>query len=519
MNTGAPQPKLDRMLDLVDAANDGVIDEAGVAELDALLRDDAELQQAYLDYSRFDGALAWEFGLAREPRVFAEVTEIVEPDAVPAERSIAGRIGFIGSIAAAVALLATAAAIYFVAIASGPVEPGPTVVVGVVTEGRDVVWRTDPIEDGGAAHAGRLAIDRGMVRITLSSGVDLTVLGPADVTLDSSMGAQLMSGRVYATVPPRAIGYTVNAPGVGVVDLGTRFGVDAQDDTTEVLVFDGAVNLHAGGSVTMYGAGRAAAVVAGRITGERSPNIDRFSYNVLAMPRYVKFDFDEKLSARIRPAEYGATGDEPDVTAWPPARMPQMVEGFVGGAIRLDGSDQQINTNLPGITGDAPRTVAAWVRVPADAKPEDAYAFVAWGGLNVKGSKWQIAWNKLAENGTVGALRCEVAGGFVIGSTDLRDGRWHHIAVVHEGGEAGSGAIALYVDGERETLTGSNDVPIDTHGPDRDGSPVVIGGFLNGNGSLRADLDELHLIKAALTDEQVRRLTETHELEDALFGK
>lgn len=510
--------QLRRVLDLADAAHDGSLDAAGAAELDALLRDDAELQAAYLDYNRFDGVLSWEFGLAKEPIAAPAIVEPAEASvAVKPERAIIGRIGFIGSIAAAIALLATAA-VYYGVVGSEPVAAEP-VAVGVVIEGRDVVWRTEPLAEGATAKTGRLAIDRGMVRITMDSGAELTLLGPADVTLRSSMRARLDAGRVYAEVPQRAVGYTVDAPGVGVVDLGTRFGIDAGEHTTRVHVFEGAVELHSGGAVKVYAADRAAAITGGRISGEMKPNADRFRYRAVTMPHYVKFDFDEKTSARLLAAEYGATGAEPVVTVWPQPRVPRMVDGFVGGAIRLDGEGQFIKTNLTGITGDAPRTVAMWVRVPVETKPAEAYAFVGWGAKAVTGGKWQIAWNKLAANGAVGALRCEVASGYVVGTTDLRDGRWHHIAVVYPGGEAGSGAIALYVDGQRETLTGSSDVPIDTHGPDRGGSPVLIGSFLNGDATLRADLDELHLIEAALTDEQVRRLTETHELEDAIFGQ
>ncbi len=54
----------------------------------------------------------------------------------------------------------------------------------------------------------------------------------------------------------------------------------------------------------------------------------------------------------------------------------------------------------------------------------------------------------------MGRLRVGVHGGKVIGTTDLRDGRWHHVAVVLDeasGWEFGKNVL-LFVNGEPEPL-------------------------------------------------------------------
>ncbi len=51
-------------------------------------------------------------------------------------------------------------------------------------------------------------------------------------------------GKLTADVPPAAQGFTIAAPGVSIVDLGTRFGVTAHGQATQVHVLQGSVELH-----------------------------------------------------------------------------------------------------------------------------------------------------------------------------------------------------------------------------------------------------------------------------------
>ena len=42
----------------------------------------------------------------------------------------------------------------------------------------------------------------------------------------------------------------------------------------------------------------------------------------------------------------------------------------------------------------------------------------------------QTSWNRDPAQGALGALRTETEQGYLVGTTPLRDGRWHHVAVV-----------------------------------------------------------------------------------------
>ncbi len=52
-------------------------------------------------------------------------------------------------------------------------------------------------------------------------------------------------GKLRATVPPQAVGFTIGSPNLDVVDLGTEFGLQVEaEGKTEVHVFKGKVELH-----------------------------------------------------------------------------------------------------------------------------------------------------------------------------------------------------------------------------------------------------------------------------------
>jgi hypothetical protein len=73
--------------------------------------------------------------------------------------------------------------------------------------------------------------------------VKLVIEGPADWTIDGDNNATLKRGKLVATVPKQAVGFTVVTPTARLVDLGTEFGVRVSDGgSTELLVLRGAVD-------------------------------------------------------------------------------------------------------------------------------------------------------------------------------------------------------------------------------------------------------------------------------------
>jgi hypothetical protein len=103
----------------------------------------------------------------------------------------------------------------------------------------------------------------------------------------------------------------------------------------------------------------------------------------------------------------------------------------------------------------ASRTVAFWVKVPKDAAT-DAW-MVSWNTVvkKLNSRPVQISWNRRPGEGSFGALRTDFGGGYAIGAQDLRDGRWHHVAVCFTPGDTPEDPVQVkqYIDGRLESST------------------------------------------------------------------
>ncbi len=94
----------------------------------------------------------------------------------------------------------------------------------------------------------RLQLLAGLAEIRFRSGATVVLEGPANVQLLGENQLALQVGRLTAQVAPQASGFSVKTPTATVVDLGTEFGVQVdQNQATEVYVFEGIVAVHQAG--------------------------------------------------------------------------------------------------------------------------------------------------------------------------------------------------------------------------------------------------------------------------------
>ena len=123
--------------------------------------------------------------------------------------------------------------------------------------------------------------------------------------------------------------------------------------------------------------------------------------------------------------------------------------------LEFDGSTGIVQiAGFKGVTGTSDRTVAAWIRT-SDAIVNRS--IVSWG-TNVGGQKWTF--RTQSNNGTAGALRIEVNGGFFVGNTVVTDGEWHHVAVTWANdGTPDVVDAKLYVDGVLDADLSSPSTP------------------------------------------------------------
>lgn len=177
---------------------------------------------------------------------------------------------------------------------------------------------------------------------------------------------------------------------------------------------------------------------------------------------------------------------------------PQWMPGWgkYQGALSFDGIDDYVEAvGFKGVTGGASRTCSAWIntdRVTGE--------IISWGNNSSSGTKWVV---RVDESG---ALRAEVYQGYIIGTTRINDGEWHHIAVVlNDDGSPTVGEIALYVDGRRENSSVVVDQQVKTalHEDMRIGVYHAELRYFNGM------IDDVQIYNQALAQDEVARLYAT----------
>lgn len=143
------------------------------------------------------------------------------------------------------------------------------------------------------------------------------------------------------------------------------------------------------------------------------------------------------------------------------------VAGKIGNALSFDGVNEEVvATGYKGILGTNPRTITAWIK--ADSTVADKV--IAYWGTNSSGQK--NSFRVQDDHGTANTIRFEVNSGYVVGSTDVLDDAWHHVAVTWEDDGTPNVLDAnLYVDGVLEAQSASLSAAMNTVS----GSDVKIG--------------------------------------------
>lgn len=349
------------------------------------------------------------------------------------------------------AIAAGLAALFWIHPGEKPTADPPS--VAWLTGAKDARW-SDPSgpQPGDALEQGRrLELESGVAEVTFDSGARVVLEGPALLQVDSAWAASLQSGTVTASAPTEAAGFRVANPAVAVTNLGGDVHIVAdRTGGAEVVALDGS--------------------------------------SEAATP-----DRSQKLLLKSNQARRFAGG-----SALPVADLDQKLARF-SQRTRLDRKGRPVSLTR----GANARTVAFWVRVPRDAAP-GAQAEIAGFG-HKKNSPLRVAWNTAPENGLLGALRTEVGGDAVVGRTSLRDGQWHHVAVMIVGGKKmGRLELKQYVDGHLEGAAmlarrkwGNGDL--------RD--LVHVGGPAQGS-----ELDRMIFADRPLTPFELRTLMETNNL-------
>lgn len=221
---------------LVRVVLDGIATDAEVDELRRLTAAQPELVTSVLDELTIDALLRWQSGGLGEELPLAQEGSRNGPLPVRATPRPTA------SLAVAAATLAIAASLALVLIFGGS---GDNSVIADVVNPKGVSWSKDStaLVNGAVVRRGRLASNGGEYTLQFRDGSMVRVVGPATLDIKSKMLVNLEHGNVTADVPENSIGFTITTAFAEVIDQGTQFGISAESGHTNVVVFDGKVDV------------------------------------------------------------------------------------------------------------------------------------------------------------------------------------------------------------------------------------------------------------------------------------
>lgn len=514
MTSYQPSELLER---LVQQLIDETIDASGMEQLDVIFQQDPHARRWYLEEIRMHSSLhRWASTLGKES---PSVDEIIKRQR---QRNI--RTALVS--AAAVLLLAVIAMrLFFIE------EKQPTLTFEVAPGTQFVLTHDrqyEVLNDAAVLEEGsRLQLSQGTVELHFSSGVRSIVMAPADVTLQDKGTLYMRQGTAWFHVPKEAVGFQVKTEDFDIVDLGTKFGVLANpDDHDEVHVFQGKVQVTAKRlrkeSVTLVAKDARRVDSVGQLDVITSQSSIFLTSLPQALP-HLHWSFDQRKDKGLT-----VRGNLPQVdlveTKIVQANQSEpfsSISGKFGKALLFPNTHSYVGTNWQGIGGNAPRTVAYWIKLPP--QKEYHHQIVGWGGFLGKEDHTTSQFYSLVEtNEGKTTIGVSLGGYWISGTTPVDDNRWHHIAYVYTGRQKSNGhpEIHLYIDGLLEKVSARffDDVPLKS-----DGSIAVDTDISNANSSplsffgdswhgqkrdlnITPSMDELFIFRVALSHQQIRNL-------------
>lgn len=488
---------------LIEAYLDGSISAPQMAELNALLREDADARREFAEILNMDSALA-----AMAAGWSAEHEPAVEAKSPP--RSIAWRAGPMS----APRWIAAAACLAFLLGGALLQRQDSRRVFATVEKAAGVV--NPSLTEGAALRAEAQQIAAGTVSLISARGAKIVIEAPAEFWFESAQRLHVKRGRLSADVPPAAKGFTVITPTGDAVDLGTRFGVDVPaGGAAEVHVFQGEVITKASGTEAKQSLRTGDAV---------SFNVGASTARELRSSAFIQAEEMHELSAglaagqraradaalaalRKDPALIALLDFEKDADAalpgvyrrvqgrWPGSHAPEFVN--VGDHLKLD----------VGGGRDWPQlTLAAWVRIDRLGAPYQSLLHTdGWSQNNPGQVHWMINRDT--------TMRLALIGNTLAPGSDERDGhpdshmpvlpeqgRWVHLSTVYD---SAHGTVRFYFNGQFDKET-----RLTTAHPARLG-PAQIGNWNQKDRKLSGRVDDLLLLGRAMSD------TEVHDLYSA----
>ncbi len=289
------QPQQTELTDLLESLCLDTLTATQSRRLQERAAESAEVRDFYVDYLQIHASLQW---LCRDRD---EDASAALPPTVgePPDRSAQSMLTFLGDSLApfarphitsrVIAILVVVGLVgYFAGLSimvaihrnAGPASSQPSN-VGSLIAGQDAVWcRPDRVPaDRAALTNQRYELASGRTQISLAGGATVVIEGPANWQIESDQRLLFDAGKLVASVPRQAVGFTIVTPSAEVIDLGTEFGVVVTDaGDTDLHVIQGRVELRPGrektipaGQGQIVKAGQAVRVTTGTVVSTQIP--------------------------------------------------------------------------------------------------------------------------------------------------------------------------------------------------------------------------------------------------------
>ncbi len=174
-------------------------------------------------------------------------------------------------------------------------------------------------------------------------------------------------------------------------------------------------------------------------------------------------------------------------------------------AYRFDGNSK-IVMQQAGVTGNAPRSLAFWMRTTQTTVYQIMVAF-DYGNNLAQYDAWQVVMNYCSSG--IGHDNCNQA--IIRPATNMFDGKWHHVAVVYDPQRSSAiGGLIHYFDGVQVTSMLCNVSGTNTSFNTSNVHPITIG--MHAYGYERpyiGDLDDYYFYNRALSQTEVVQIMNT----------
>lgn len=278
---------------------------------------------------------------------------------------------------------------------------------------------------------GRHKFDKGIAELRFRSDVNLVIEAPADFTILDDKKMQLREGRLRALVGEGGKGFEVVAPDVGLVDLGTEFGLTVTPgQSTDVHVFSGEVELSDGQSLLLAREGYAARWKKGRQEETFvEPDDKGFESPASLQMREARAQWDAWLAdpATLLCYDFSGKGNQVINLAKPglangTIKGPRRVSGRTDDetALLFDQEGDHVAINLPDIPGSATFSAWIWPEIPETSQG----AILNSAGFEPGDLHWQVTRNASVRGGAHSLFEMVGRGGV------LQFGQWNHVALV-----------------------------------------------------------------------------------------